>query len=661
MKKIIALSFLVCAKLSFGQYQIFEQLVTPYLSDSIRSGHFYFITPNNIQAGSLYQSYRINAPDLNNNMKYIEQHTDSSDFGGFTHYKYQQTFMNIPIEGAGCIEHYDSTGSLYLINAKIADSITKSYEPKLSGEDAFNELMTEIDIDSTIVFAWENTSWEQQIQSDQSDSTATWLPIPELIWAIDEIRDLQLIIPGSRYSLAYKISITTILPQRSTIVYYIDAQTGDILKSRNNEIDMSADVYGYGNRVLDARWHGGFVQKWELIAEDNGHNIHTKKFDQYNTWDDTDEVKKADNNWGSTYLTETSTHFHVTNSWDYFYNTFGRLGIDGQGSKIRVYTQIGEVNAYFSANVGGFDYLNFGVTASYEDYGMEPSVVAHEFTHGVTQYTAGLADEYQSGALNESFSDIFGIVIQDQTLDGYTDWIIGNWVANPNISIRSFINPSSYGKHWNGTYDSNGNANFVLGQPAYYLGPNWCACPYDVDKGGVHINSGVQNRWFMALTEGSVAFPYIQGIGMTKASRITYYALTNILMSSAQYTDSREATITAAKILYGECSTEHKQTVDAWNYVAMPASYNCPSLGVDEFDIEDIELYPNPTSSSITIKIPVNLNQPMTIFDLNGKLIKQVESNQLNFQVNLSSLDKGVYLAHFFIEGLDLIKRIVIQ
>ncbi|MNY01900.1 Bacillolysin precursor [compost metagenome] len=173
----------------------------------------------------------------------------------------------------------------------------------------------------------------------------------------------------------------------------------------------------------------------------------------------------------------------------------------------------------------------------------------------------------------------------------------------------------------------------------------------------MHINSGPQNRWFYALTQGTGSF---SGIGMTKAARISYYALTNILMSSAQYSDSKEATITAAKILYGECSAEHKATVSAWNFVDMPASYNC-TLDLVEFDTEDIELYPNPASSIITIKVPVNLDQLMTIFDLNGKLVKQVESNQLNFQVDLSSLDKGVYLAHFLMKGQDLVKRIVLQ
>jgi Zn-dependent metalloprotease len=356
-------------------------------------------------------------------------------------------------------------------------------------------------------------------------------------------------------------------------------------------------------------------------------------------------------------LTESSTHFHVTNSWDYFRNTFGRLGPNGQGTEVRVYTQIGEINAYYSA-IGG-DYLKFGISPTNSDLGMEPSIVGHEFTHGVINYTAGLVYEYESGALNESYSDIFGTVIQAQTLDnGYTDWLLGNWFPNTSTFLRSFINPASYGKHWNGTFDSNGNPNLVLGQPFAYQGQYWCGCPYNVDFGGVHINSGVQNRWFAALTDGTGFF---SGIGMTKAARISYYALTNILMNSAQYSDSKEATITAAKILYGECSAEHKATVSAWNHVGIFASYNC-TLGLVEFDKEDIELYPNPTSSIITIKLPANLNQPMTIFDVNGKLVKQVEStNQLNFHVDLSSLDKGVYLAHFLIEGQDLVKRIVIQ
>src|SRR5690606_37598405 len=147
-------------------------------------------------------------PDLNNNMKFIEQHTDAADFGGFTHYKYQQTFMNIPIEGAGCIEHYDKNGSLFLINAKIADSIKADYRPRITFKSAIEGLLSKLDGDGKTVFAWEDSAWEQQIRTDEADSNATWFPESELIWAIDEVRDVQLIIPGNRFKLAYKISIT---------------------------------------------------------------------------------------------------------------------------------------------------------------------------------------------------------------------------------------------------------------------------------------------------------------------------------------------------------------------------------------------------------------------------------------------------------------------
>ena len=651
MKIILTLSFLLLAKISLSQYEIYEQLLTPYLTDSIKSGHFYFITPNNIQAGSLYQFYRTNAPDLNNNMILIEHHTDNE--ANLDHYKYQQTFMDIPIEGAGCIEHYDSDGSLRFINAKIADSIKGDYRPTIKDETALNYLLAEITKEGT-KFAWDDEHWEEQIQSDQNNSSATWYPTPELIWAIDEIRDMNLIIPGNRYTLAYKISITTVSDGLQTIVYYVDANTGAILKSRNKAREMYADVYGYGNRWLDANWHGGFVQKYELIADDGNHNVHTKKY-QNTTWNQTDEVRNSASNWGSTYETETSAHFHVTNTWDYFYNTFGWVGPDGNGSEYQVYTQRDYIGAWTLDNQ-----MSLGKSPAGDDAGNDPSIVGHEFTHEITLNSAGLAGEFESGALDESFSDIFGVVIQAQYLDaGSTDWIIGNFInGGTNEFYRSFNNPGSYGYHWTETYDSNGTPIYDIGQPTTYFGNDWCDCPLNVDHGGIHINSSVQNRWFYALTAGTSSF---SGIGMTKAARIAYYALTNVLMSSAQFEDSREATIQAAIILFGECSPEHKATVKAWQYVNIFASYNC-TLEVDDFyDSEDIELYPNPTSSIVNIQLPKSLDNEITIFDINGKLIQKFDTNQLYFEMDLSSLNKGVYLAHFTINGQDLVKRIVIQ
>ena len=656
--KIITLIFIALSKLSFGQYQQYEQLITPYLSDSIRSGFLYFNTPNNFQAGVLYQLYRQSVPDLNNNMVLIDQHIDS--LAGLNHYKYQQTFMNVPIEGAGCIEHYDRHGSLLFINAKIADSIKSDAVPRISAKDAIKIAILELKRIPKVEFAWENGAWEQQIRIDHADSNATWFPTTELIFAVDTMKNMTLVIDGNRFKLAYKVSITTISPTFETFFYYIDAVNGTILKVRSSHIHVSGDVYGYGNRNLDTKWRGGFIQKYELDAEDWPHNYHTKKWVGVNTsWNDMPDTRSNATNWGSTYLTETSTHFHVGNTWDYFYSVFGRNGLNGSGGEVRVKSQLNDINAYYDGNASE---LVFGKAPTAYDLGMEPSIVAHEYMHGITRHTANLAYEYESGALNESFSDIFGIVVQAQTLDGgSTDWIMGNHIPNTLDFTRSMSNPNSRGNHWTGNYDVNGYPIYALGQPDYYDGNNWCDCPYAVDYGGVHINSGVQNKWFQALSAGETG-PTVTGIGITKAARIAYYAVTSILMNSSQYTDAKQATITASIILFGECSQEHKSTVDAWNHVGIYASYNCAVTSVSEIvDNNEVLVYPNPTSSTLFVELPKVSESPIQIFDINGKLVQKLESNELHFQTDISNLESGVYLLHLNFNGQQIVKRIIVQ
>jgi Zn-dependent metalloprotease len=338
--------------------------------------------------------------------------------------------------------------------------------------------------------------------------------------------------------------------------------------------------------------------------------------------------------------------------------------MDGHGGEVRIKTQWGYNNAYCDYTTIPNE-LMFGKTPDAWDLGMEPSIVGHEFTHGITNYTAALEYEYESGALNESFSDIFGTVIQAQTLDfGYTDWIHGNHIPNNIENTRSLIDPNSRGSHWNGNFNANGYISLILGQPDYYQGTYWCfTCPGDIygDYGGVHINSGVQNKWFQALTSGETN-PSVSGIGMTKAARIAYYALTSILMSSSQYSDSKEATIAAAIILYGECSQEHKSTVEAWNHVGLNASYNCTTNSTNNID-ENIEvfIYPNPASNSIFLELPKIAKSPIQIFDLNGRLINEITSLNLNFQIDISHLEAGVYLINFDFDGQTKVKQIIVE
>jgi Zn-dependent metalloprotease len=180
-------------------------------------------------------------------------------------------------------------------------------------------------------------------------------------------------------------------------------------------------------------------------------------------------------------------------------------------------------------------------------------IVGHEFTHAVTQYTAGLEYQYQSGALNESYSDIFGEMVEEVALGpGANDWLIGEGV--PGGPLRDMAHPANHGQPEN-------FKDYVL----------TCA-----DQGGVHTNSGIQNRAFYLLA---------QAIGSAKAKQIAYRALSQYLGPKTNFITDRYAWWFSADDLYGKSSPEVAATLKAWADVGVdqnsadPPKQNCPCLG----------------------------------------------------------------------------------
>ena len=117
-------------------------------------------------------------------------------------------------------------------------------------------------------------------------------------------------------------------------------------------------------------------------------------------------------------------------------------------------------------------------------------IVGHEITHGVVQSTAGLIYRNQSGALNESFADIFGEAIEHHARNN-NDWLMGGDIGlNGNSGqFRSMQNPNQFA------------------DPDTYLGDYWYVG--NGDAGGVHINSGVMNKWFYIMTVGEAASSFV--------------------------------------------------------------------------------------------------------------------------------------------------------
>jgi Zn-dependent metalloprotease len=183
-------------------------------------------------------------------------------------------------------------------------------------------------------------------------------------------------------------------------------------------------------------------------------------------------------------------------------------------------------------------------------------VIGHELTHGVTQYEAKLAYQNQSGALNESFSDVFGSLVKQRVQNQKAteaDWIIGAGLFTANVNglgIRSMKSPGT-------AYDDP-----VLGkdpQPGHIKDfVNTTA-----DNGGVHINSGIPNRAFYGVARE------LGGFAWEKAGKIWYVTLRDKLNQSSDFQAAATLTFETAGELFGENSAEQNAEKKGWEEVGI--------------------------------------------------------------------------------------------
>ena len=205
--------------------------------------------------------------------------------------------------------------------------------------------------------------------------------------------------------------------------------------------------------------------------------------------------------------------------------------------------------------------------ADFADFSGALDVVAHELTHGVTQFTWDGIYEGESGALNEGFSDVLGTAVEHffeppGTGRRHADYFLGEDLPfvfdPPRTATRSMANPSLFC-----------SASLGVCNPDHYSrlyrGPE--------DGGGVHHNSGVVNQAFYLLVEGGVnrtSGRAVRGLGpgrRDRGERIFYRGFTDYLTPSATFADARTATLQAARDLYGTAEVE--QVEAAWAAVGV--------------------------------------------------------------------------------------------
>jgi len=246
---------------------------------------------------------------------------------------------------------------------------------------------------------------------------------------------------------------------------------------------------------------------------------------------------------------------------DFYGQVLDRDSIDGHGMRLDAYVHRG-VN-YNNAFWDGREMVfGDGDGLLFTDFTGSTDVIAHELTHGVTEFTAGLEYHNQPGALNESMSDVFGSLVKQysmlQTADE-ADWLIGNDIFTPNIeadALRSVKNPGS-------AFD-----NPLFGkdpQPDHMRKFVHLPDTEEGDNGGVHINSGIPNKAFY-LTAVSIG-----GSAWEAPGHIWYESL-RASNRTTQFQEFADTTAAKAGELYGSGSTEQHAVVSAWRDVGITVS-----------------------------------------------------------------------------------------
>lgn len=462
----------------------------------------------------------------------------SEDRLGFHHVRITQLHQGLKVVGGDLVVHFNQTDEAYQVNGSYVSSIEVDTVPAIDADTA--------------------------VQIALKDLLAVGLKVNRQ----EGVPELVVFARRRAPVLAYELALLS-LPDGNQAPggwrYWIDAVTGEVVSRYNDVKDISAPSSNGYNAAISGDilvGEGGGIKSVLGWRENSNNSFYLYNSDRkwliYNVSESaayTDAETYAfrtSNDWANTDRTEMSGAVCFDATQAYFKDVHGRNSYDN-------------ANAYAQANVHeGTDYVNAywdsfreqfffgdgdGVTA---DSLLVMDIAGHEFTHAVTEYTANLVYSYEQGALNESFSDIFGACVEFATQPdsrnsypsapaGKADWLQGEDSWKSSTALRDMRNPGNAA-----TVGSDGV------QPSRYFGGNWYSG--DGDNGGVHINSGVQNFFFYLLSEGGVGdndgIDYnISGIGIANAEQIAYRALTVYCTSGTDYRAVRDAWLSAAEDL----------------------------------------------------------------------------------------------------------------
>lgn len=450
---------------------------------------------------------------------------------GFKHIKIQQLYNNIEIENAVYILH-TKNNYIRTLNGYFYSENPIKTTPKINSTELINIISN---YESGII----NYNLSNKSISRKKDQ---------------KFNKKYIINFEKKIVLCYEVEIESI----ESLIHekiYINIESGKIEKKTNLNHFLTTKtevetVYS-GKKTINTEYTDGI---YKLLDNSRGNGIETLSLNNQTNISATQQILDSNNTWNKfknpIERCALDVHYGATATYDYFHNLHKRNSIDDKGYKLTNLVHYGQnfVNAYWDGSkmIFGDGNGNIGPLVSLD-------IIGHEITHGLTSNTAKLILENESGALNESFSDIFGVLI-----DFYARPEKANWTVAEEVSplIRSLEKPS------------------INNDPSTYFGKNWKPLG-GADFGGIHSNNGVQNHWFYLLANGGKGINDnndtfdLQGIGIEKAGQIVYRNLVYYLTPQSTFNDARLGSIKASEDLFGSCSKEVETVTNAWYAVGV--------------------------------------------------------------------------------------------
>ncbi len=499
----------------------------------------------------------------------------SKDKIGQTHLRMEQVYQNIPVYGAEVLLH-EKEGAIFLFNGRYfptprLSSLTPSIA-QATAETVAKEAVSEYTSFKTLSPQEQQLLPQAQLKSELVIyHKGLQLDAEKLVWHISVMPNLV-----SRWEYFVDAHTGKIIHHYSSVCKFfwhdehqgckhhatndvtvapehlptLDKITGSniLMQATANALDLHNENQLINTFQVGSTYHlydgsRTMFNNGSQVPEDPKGMILTLRATPSLSYN---YITSNSNSWND--KTAVSAHHNGGVAYEYFANTFNRNSIDGSGGNIISLINVLDENGQEMDNAfwnGQAMFYGDGDQAFNAPLAKASDVAGHEMSHGVIQAEANLEYEGQSGALNESFADVFGAMIDRE------DWKIGEEISSTSVfptgTMRDMQNPNN-----------GGNSNNFYWQPDHMDDFQNLPNTPQGDNGGVHINSGIPNHAFYLLATE---------IGKSKAERIYYTALTDHLSKSSQFIDQRNAVIQAAEDLYG--TTEVNAAKNAFNQVGI--------------------------------------------------------------------------------------------